>query len=64
MKYGFIFDFDGTVADSGDGIVSAVLEVYKGNGMPAPSKEFLHRQIGLPAQDCGEFLQTFSGLHF
>jgi phosphoglycolate phosphatase-like HAD superfamily hydrolase len=50
VKYGFIFDFDGTVADSGEGIVSAVLEVYKGNGMPAPSKEFLHRQIGLPAQ--------------
>jgi len=48
--FGFIFDFDGTVADSGDGIVSAALEVYRCNELAAPSEEFLRRQIGLPAR--------------
>ncbi len=52
LKYdGVIFDFDGTVADTGDGIFNGVYAALDKFGMAHPPKEDLRYFIGPPLHD-------------
>lgn len=44
-----IFDLDGTLIDSADGICSAVNRTRELIGFPSAEVDFLHQRIGLPA---------------
>lgn len=46
-----IFDFDGTLADSHRGIVTAYQETFKRLGLEIPSEEFITSTIGLTLED-------------
>lgn len=60
MKKAVFFDFDGTIADSSEGIMECALKTVQPLGYdPANySKEYLRRFIGPPLSDC--FRITFS----
>lgn len=48
-KYNYVvFDFDGTVTDTGEGILKSLQYSFKENGQPEPSFEWLKRFIGPP----------------
>ena len=46
-----LFDLDGTLTDSREGIVHCVRETIQGCGGPVPAEETLLRFIGPPLQD-------------
>ncbi|MDD6275545.1 MAG: HAD-IA family hydrolase [Clostridia bacterium] len=46
-----IFDFDGTVADTGEGIFECIRYAVRMEGLPQPSEEELRRFIGPPLLD-------------
>ena len=60
MKKAILFDFDGTIADSSEGIMECALETVAplGYDPSAYSKEYLRRFIGPPLSDC--FRITFA----
>ena len=52
LKYeGYLFDFDGTIADTGEGIRKSVAYSLEKMGRPVPSQEILDRFIGPPLHD-------------
>ncbi|MCQ2462477.1 MAG: HAD-IA family hydrolase [Clostridia bacterium] len=52
MKYKLIvFDFDGTVVDTGDGIIKSLVYALKKHSVPVPDEKFLRRFIGPPIYD-------------
>lgn len=46
----FIFDLDGTLLDTSEGILCAVKEVFKRNGLPEYDDEFIKSFIGPPIE--------------
>lgn len=53
MRYRLIlFDFDGTLCDSRDGIVQCMGHAFRSFGRSAPGVEAVQRVIGLPIADC------------
>lgn len=46
-----VFDFDGTLADSHRGIVTAYQETFRRLGLDVPSEEFITSTIGLTLED-------------
>lgn len=60
MKKAVFFDFDGTIADSSQGIMECALETVQplGYDITKYSKDYLKRFIGPPLSDC--FRITFS----
>ena len=52
LKYhGYLFDFDGTLADTGEGIRRSVAHSLERMGRPVPGREVLDRFIGPPLHD-------------
>ena len=52
MRYDYyLFDFDGTIADTGEGIRRSVAYSLEGVGRPVPGDEVLNRFIGPPLHD-------------
>ena len=52
MKYDYyLFDFDGTIADTGEGIRRSVAYSLEKLGYEVPSVEVLNRFIGPPLHD-------------
>ena len=52
MSYDFIlFDLDGTLTDSAEGIVNSVVYALERKGIPYASKQALRRFVGPPLQD-------------
>ena len=52
LKYdAYLFDFDGTVADTGEGIRNSVAYSLEKMGRPVPEKAVLDRFVGPPLQD-------------
>ena len=52
MKYAYyLFDFDGTIADTGEGIRRSVAYSLERMGVPAPDDGVLNRFIGPPLHD-------------
>ena len=60
MKKAVFFDFDGTIADSSEGIMECALETVEPLGYDKSkySKDYLRRFIGPPLSDC--FRITFA----
>lgn len=57
-KYQYvIFDVDGTLLDTAEGVIEAVRKTIKGEGMEAPSEETLRTFIGPPIQN--SFQKTY-----
>lgn len=54
-----IFDFDGTLADTAEGIVRTELETFRQMGLPEPSREQMTYAIGLPLE---QSLKMVAGL--
>lgn len=54
-----IFDFDGTLADTRDRIVSVIQQVVSKYGLPQVSNEECASTIGLPLADCFRKLYPF-----
>ena len=53
MKYDcYLFDFDGTLADTGEGIRKSVGHSLAGMGLEVPPDAVLNRFIGPPLHDC------------
>lgn len=52
MIKNYIFDFDGTVADTIGGIVATMQETFRLNGRDIPSVEEIKEVIGLPLEGC------------
>ena len=53
MKYAYyLFDFDGTIADTGEGIRRSVAYSLERMGIPVPDDAVLNRFIGPPLHDC------------
>ena len=52
MIQNYIFDFDGTIADTAGGIIKTMQETFKEHGLPAPSPEKIKHVIGLPLGKC------------
>lgn len=52
MIKNYIFDFDGTVADTIGGIVATMQETFRLQGRDIPSVEEIKRVIGLPLEGC------------
>jgi len=50
FKY-LIFDFDGTLADTNEGIVRSYQETFRCNGWPVPTREKITSSIGLALKD-------------
>ena len=52
MKYKLvIFDFDGTIADTGEGIIKSLVYALEKHSVPVPDEKFLRRFIGPPIYD-------------
>lgn len=52
MKYKLIvFDFDGTVVDTGEGIIKSLIYALEKHSVPVPDEKFLRRFIGPPIYD-------------
>ena len=52
MKYdGYLFDFDGTIADTGEGICKSVAYSLEKMGRPVPEMSTLKRFVGPPLHD-------------
>ena len=76
MKYeGYLFDFDGTIADTGEGICKSVAYSLEKLGRPVPEMSTLKRFVGPPLHDsymeyCGlteeevERISTENGIRF
>ena len=60
MKKAVFFDFDGTIADSSEGIMECALKTVQplGYDISKYSKDYLRRFIGPPLSDC--FRITFN----
>ena len=57
MKYDYyLFDFDGTIADTGEGIRKSVAYALQKLGFEVPGEAVLNRFIGPPLHDC--FVET------
>lgn len=56
----YLFDFDGTIADTGEGIRRSVAYSLERMGRPAIPKEYLDRFIGPPLHDS---YKTYCGLN-
>lgn len=54
-----LFDFDGTICASGEGIMHCAALALQEMGVPVPPRETLRRFIGPPAEDC---YQNFCGM--
>lgn len=50
-KKSVLFDLDGTLTDSGEGIINCVIPALKHFGLPVPSREALRVFVGPPLQD-------------
>lgn len=50
-KKSVLFDLDGTLTDSGEGIINSVIPALKHFGLPVPSREALRVFVGPPLQD-------------
>ena len=48
----YLFDFDGTIADTGEGIRNSVAYCLERMGRPALDEAVLNRFIGPPLHDC------------
>lgn len=59
MKKYFLFDLDGTLADTGPGITGCVQDTLRRLGWPDQSPQFLRRFVGPPLM---ESFQTFCSL--
>lgn len=46
-----VFDFDGTIVDTGEGIIKSLIYSLEKNGVPVPDEAFLRRFIGPPIYD-------------
>lgn len=51
MKKTILFDLDGTLTDSGEGIINSAIPVLEHFGLPAPSREEMRVFVGPPLQD-------------
>lgn len=51
MKKSILFDLDGTLTDSGEGIINSVIPALEHFGIPVPSKEELRVFVGPPLHD-------------
>lgn len=45
-----VFDFDGTLVDSQDGIFQAMAEAFSAKALPKPEKQAVRRVVGLPLE--------------
>lgn len=52
----FLFDFDGTLADTATGIILTMQETFRTMGLPVPKAEDVVATIGLPLVDCVRIL--------
>lgn len=52
MIKNYIFDFDGTLADTAGGIIKTMQETFKSFGFPTPSAEAVKNVIGLQLPGC------------
>jgi len=59
MTKAFLFDFDGTLADTAKGIVLTMQETFRTMGLPVPEDAAIIKTIGLPLVKC---LQMLGGL--
>lgn len=50
MTKNLIFDFDGTLVDTCEGIVRTEMETFRRLGLPAPPREDIVGAIGLPLE--------------
>lgn len=50
MKKSILFDLDGTLTDSGEGIINCVIFALEHFGLPVPSREALRTFVGPPLQ--------------
>ncbi len=50
-KKSVLFDLDGTLTDSGEGIINCVIPALEHFGLPVPSREALRVFVGPPLQD-------------
>lgn len=51
MKYTILFDLDGTLTDSGEGVINCAQFALKKLGLPIPSREEMRVIIGPPLRD-------------
>lgn len=51
MKKTILFDLDGTLTDSGEGIINSAIPVLEHFGLPVPSREEMRVFVGPPLQD-------------
>ena len=51
MEKAILFDLDGTLTDSGEGIINSVIPALEHFGLPVPSREELRVFVGPPLQD-------------
>lgn len=51
MSKAILFDLDGTITDSGEGIMNCVAFTFERFGMPIPSKDELRQFVGPPLRD-------------
>ena len=71
MSYkNILFDLDGTLTDSSEGIIKCVLHTYEKMGVTPPAEELLTTFIGPPLSDsfarCGikeENIRLYSGIY-
>lgn len=51
MKKTILFDLDGTLTDSGEGIINCAILALEHFGLPIPSREALHAFVGPPLHE-------------
>ena len=51
MTKAILFDFDGTLADTAEGIVLTMQETFRQMGLPVPGEAAVRQTIGLPLAD-------------
>lgn len=59
-KKAIFFDFDGTIADTVNGIVTTMRETFKEMSLPIPPEETMQATIGLPLYDSLKMLNNLS----
>lgn len=60
MTKAFLFDFDGTLADTAKGIVLTMQETFRTMGLPVPENAAIIKTIGLPLVKCVQMLGGLS----
>lgn len=60
MTKAFLFDFDGTLADTAKGIVLTMQETFRTMGLPVPEDAAIIKTIGLPLVKCVQMLGGLS----